>query len=320
MRKNYLLLIIVIIIATVGVMAGATIIDVVTEKAEIYDEELRYIEEDKERVELINSYIEKHSDNCNLDDKFSTLLLALEAITENPVEYNNILYNLEYINKVYDLSTEEIEYIYDLLINGYSVEDVLNICYFWLDTNEDIHIIEEIYKYKYTYSGANWIENAFNRITNDKCGVLTTEDVNEYLNRGLTTQDIITANVLCRKGVLTIQEILESKIQGESFVQISERINGNNIAMFSRLEKSADYVDEIKSEDIITASMIAEIEDEPVEVYYQKAASGEALDKVLDEAEDEITKEIINDLKNMGIYKSVTPKDREEYHSKMEAE
>ncbi len=53
-------------------------------------------------------------------------------------------------------------------------------------------------------------------------GVLNREQIHAYYDKGLTRDDIITANRLCRLGKNTITEILDKKVSGTAWAEIIE--------------------------------------------------------------------------------------------------
>ena len=142
-------------------------------------------EETAERAQAV-AEIAQRTDGWDSISKFNQMVQALNASVDNPIEYNDILYNYEYLRRGYHLSDAQMDYLADLIIDGYKPWDVLEICYFWLDTNEDISIIEKIYEQKWLFTGRTWIENAFNLVTDNKCGVLDEDDVDEYIKQGIT--------------------------------------------------------------------------------------------------------------------------------------
>ncbi len=279
--------------------------------------------EDRERKEKIDEVI--NVENVDEMSKYETFLLAIEGIVDSPVEFNLIVYNYEYLKVAYNLSDEEMDYLYQLVIDGKNPKDIVSICYFWFDTNEDITIIEDIYDVKWRYKTETWIENAFNYVTENKCGVLETEDVNEYIRKGLTEADIVSANILCRKGVLTIQEILDMRLKGASFAEISavtnkvpveslpsEIIAQDKVQVYD-IKDEDKALNEMKGNDIIMAEELSRLTKEPISTYYEMIADGEDIEEILDRREEEISEQIEEDLRNRNIYKETTREERQEY-------
>lgn len=162
--------------------------------------------------------------------KFNKLITAMDVTISEPTDFNDLLLRYEYLREVHKLSQQQMNYIADLIINGCDMNDIVNIAYFWLDTNEDISLIKEIYDLKGEYEGSRfWIENAYDRVTASKNGTLSTDDIENYFSRGMTAEDITTADKLCRKGVYTIQEILDKRCEGQSFLQIMNEVENNEL-------------------------------------------------------------------------------------------
>lgn len=234
------------------------------------------------------------------------------------------------------MEPDEMDYIANLIIQGYDPMTVMDICYFWQDTNEEISIIEQIYEYKYL-RGMTWIENAFNCVTNDKCGVLTEEDVENYAKQGVTLDDISAANKLCRKGVLTIQEILEQHQAGKTFAEIAAYVNGISLEQLpvqaiapAAVQTVSDAnAGEIKQEaseepipleDVILAGQLSTITQKPLADYYEMALEDQNLEEIAAEQERAFCRSIVSELRAKGIYKDLTREESEFYDAKGENE
>ncbi len=135
----------------------------------------------------------------------------------------------------YCTTQESFSYIEQMILSGCDPQTTMDIYQFYLTTNEPITIVRQIYDMVYTGEPITnrdvIFENAFNKITNNKCGVLTEEDVLNYIEKGLSVDDIMQANLLCRKGVMTINEILDALLSGTSWETIIETISGENITL-----------------------------------------------------------------------------------------
>ncbi|MBQ7876278.1 MAG: hypothetical protein IJ316_03220 [Clostridia bacterium] len=135
----------------------------------------------------------------------------------------------------YCTDQKSFSYIEQMILSGCDPQTTMDIYQFYLTTNEDISIVKQIYDMVYTGEPITnrdvVFENAFNKITNNKCGVLTEEDVIDYLEKGLSVDDIVQANLLCRKGVMTIHEILDALLSGTSWETIIETISGEDITL-----------------------------------------------------------------------------------------
>ena len=142
----------------------------------------------------------------------------------------------------YCTTKESFSYIEQMILAGCDPNTTMDIYQFYLTTNEDISIVRQIYDM--VYDGEPIInrdavfESAFNEITNNKCGVLTQDDVISYLEKGLSVDEIMQANLLSRKGIMTINEILDSRLLGISWEKIIETVSGEKIKLSDNVTAS----------------------------------------------------------------------------------
>lgn len=122
----------------------------------------------------------------------------------------------------YEFTEEQLKAFDTLLADGITPYTIIDTYEFWLTTNEDFSLVTQIAAQEDSYIGEHWIENVFNEITNYKTGVLELEDIEQYLEQGLTIGDISAANVLCRKGIMTIQDILEARLAGANWATLTQ--------------------------------------------------------------------------------------------------
>ena len=200
---------------------------------------------------------------------------------------------------------------------------VMDICYFWLDTNEDISVIEEIYALKELYHNNAWIENAFNRVTEDRCGVLDEDDIEAYFQKGI--------------GVKEIQEILDMRLSGKCFAEIASLIHGisqndlpdairGNVMQHSVQSAAQDGekigIEEelIAPEMVLCAETLSQIEEVPVIDFYREALTGVSLKDELEEKNAAFEEMIDEKLFREGRYKDVTADEMEAYVYGEEAE
>ena len=128
-------------------------------------------------------------------------------------------------------SADDLSYLAGLVNKGYDVNWICSIYHFWLTCAEDREIIESIYlkaEQDANIDGRFWIENAYNAVTNNIHGVLDGGQVQSYLNKGLTIEQMDRANVLSRRGIDTIQEILDKLLAGKTWAEIVNGIYGAN--------------------------------------------------------------------------------------------
>ncbi len=151
-------------------------------------------------------------------------------------EYTDIESYITFMIK-HTLTSDEIAVINSLVASGTTMQTVENIYDFYLTTNDDFSIISKIAALETAFWGDHWIENAYNHITGNAHGVLNLEDIKEYSNH-LSIDDITYANILCRKGVYNIREILDKVQSGESWDNITDEIY-SSVHTKSKLSGSA---------------------------------------------------------------------------------
>ena len=124
---------------------------------------------------------------------------------------------------------EDMGFVTGLVKQGYEADWLADIYDFYLTCGEDITIIKSIYdaSERYDINGRNWIETSYNLATGGVHGELGLNDIILYVSKGASIEDIEAANVMCRSGVGTIQEILDRVIEGETIEKISYEIYGN---------------------------------------------------------------------------------------------
>ena len=176
-------------------------------------------ETSSENMSSINSLVSKYElDNLSYED------------------YTDIESYITFMIK-HTLTSDEIAVINSLVESGTTMQTVENIYDFYLTTNDDFSIISKIAALETTFWGDHWIENAYNYITGNAHGVLNLEDIKEYSNH-LSIDDITYANILCRKGVYNIREILDKVQSGESWDNITDEIY-SSVHTKSKLSGSA---------------------------------------------------------------------------------
>lgn len=249
------------------------------------------------------------SDEIVVPDKYSLMLAAMNATISDPIEYNDMLVNYEYLREVHGLSQEDMDYIADLIIDGCDMKEILNLTYFWVDTNDDISIIKSMYDLKGEYAGKkDWYGNAYDRVTNAKNGSLSVEEVEEYMSKGLTAEDILAADKLCRKGVYTINQILDKRCEGQNLVKIANEIeNGGLIesTMFA-LEDEQDNIDYNAIENpyiIVDSKEAALLTGQSQSDVLKAAAIGEDVETSFHEKRSKKFSEILRNLEARGVTK-----------------
>ena len=158
--------------------------------------------------------------------KYDRFVKKVESQSETNDEFNEVMFNYKFIELGYEMPPENLTYIQDLVLKDYNAQDVICAYLFWTDTNENIEIVEQMCEYKKNqeFEDDFWEESAFNFITKEKYGVLDLDGIYEYYAKGLVRDDISAANILSRKGVLTISQILDKRVEGAAFESIEKQV------------------------------------------------------------------------------------------------
>lgn len=244
MKKKFVVMTIAAIaVCGIGVYAsglGDTIISKFSGEQQIIADEYTaaFQDENAERESAINEALKNTGTQVsvadgsveNKIDKYSQMLIAMDATISDPAEFNDLLVDYHYLTEVYELTQEQKDYIADLVIDGCNMSDIIGLAYFWVDTNENISLIKSMYDLKGEFAGkTDWYGNAYDKVTDAKNGSLSVEEVKEYMGKGLTAEEILTADKLSRKGVYTINQILDKCCDGRTLLEVANEIQGGKL-------------------------------------------------------------------------------------------
>ena len=253
----------------------------------------------------------------NKMSKFDQMVAVMdESITDDEI-FNYVLINYKYLQDGIKVSSQNMTYLSNLIIDGYTAEDIINCAYFWLDTSEEVTIVKELcdWKTKNKEYGNNqfWFEDAYNAVTSNKCGVLTMEDFEEYGRRGITDDKILIANRLCRKGVYTIQEILEKYENGISMADIALEIEETtpwtkHTDVASVFVNSDTEYPKAEDTEIFQSKELAALKNSPDQAFYDVTDKTTDIQAEFEEVTDIIMREITAELR-AGNYMRIPRKD-----------
>ncbi|MBR3934725.1 MAG: hypothetical protein IKJ68_12580 [Clostridia bacterium] len=173
---------------------------------------------------------EKKADESDLKILTTEMVADKTAVTSfiKKFDVKNLTYEEyitieSYINflAVHKLTSNEIDQINNLIATGTPMGTIWDIYEFYLTTNDDFSIISKIAAYEERYYGKYWIENAYNNITEKRHGVIERNKSQDYL-ADYTHSEILYANILSRKGVYTIDEILDKHKNGLTWNEITD--------------------------------------------------------------------------------------------------
>ncbi len=130
-----------------------------------------------------------------------------------------------------DFADERLEIINRILETGTTVQTLRQVYEFWLTTDEDFAMVEQICALENTYFSEYWYENAFNKLTNYAHGALTGAEIREYQEAGISNDQILAANVMCRKKGQNIHTILDSVLAGNTIESQAKAIYGTDLVV-----------------------------------------------------------------------------------------
>lgn len=143
----------------------------------------------------------------------------------NRAKRNNVAH---YIRFIYgnDFADDRLEAINRILDSGTTIQSLKQVYDFWLTTDEDFALVEQICALEDEYFSEYWYENAFNKLTNHIHGELSGSEIIEYQHKGISIDEIFAANVMCRKQGQNIHSILDSVLLGNSIEAQAKQIYG----------------------------------------------------------------------------------------------
>ncbi|MBO5009044.1 MAG: hypothetical protein J6D26_09430 [Clostridia bacterium] len=214
--------------------------------------------------------------------------------------YNNVSEYVSFTCKN-DFTDDRLDVINRILESGTTIQSLKQVYEFWLTTDEDFFVVEQICALEDSYFSEYWYERAFNKLTNYEHGALSGEELREYQEAGITTDEILAANVMCRKQGQNIYDILDSVIAGTGIEQQAMALYG---------------VDTIPEE----GSLFSDI----TEIAKSGKASVEAITLMAEETEetieqDEIFFEVIEDKINEELASMEISVPENDYHSDYES-
>ena len=143
----------------------------------------------------------------------------------------------------YYMDKDEQLYLAGLINEGYDAEWLADIYVFWIDCCEDITVIKDIYdsSEENSYFDKYWIEETYNGITQSVHGVMDFDQIKAATSGGMIAIiDVLQANVLSRKGTLTIQEVVDKLNNAESYEEIISEIYNTPLESIGEISNPSD--------------------------------------------------------------------------------
>ena len=181
-----------------------------------------------EKINLRDDIVQTEEYYYSVDDPMYRLL---QSIYSGDVLYEKIEEYASY--KSINMPTDKVlEKIYTYVDKGFDLGTVLDVCRFWETTNESEDFIDDImseYRDEYV-NNKYWTEDAFNKLTENKHGVLSREEIHTLIYEdGMDTRDIAAANIISRKGVYTINDIIRLRKREKPWNEIISTVYGIEI-------------------------------------------------------------------------------------------
>ena len=228
MSKKIISLVVVLLCVCTPIMAsqiGNSITDSIKDFIDniIQEDNTQYIEKQSEIIKNQLERVLQNKTNLKNADEFLSIIDCYPiAKRENIKEYLTFMYKNNF-------TVKQIDTINKILINGTTIQSLIEVYEFWLTTDEDFSMIEKICALEDTYFSEYWYEKAFNVLTDYKHGALTSEDIINYREKGISDLDIMIANVMCRKEGQNINKILDSLVEGISLEKQARLIYGEDV-------------------------------------------------------------------------------------------
>lgn len=287
-----------IVLGLVGILAAGTVfaetplvekieetinlgIDVIFDFEELINEE-EFLLDDILIDEIVDADIDKKVINTYTQyigiDEIAYIAETINTDELNKDEMIELRKIIEFEEK-YHMDDDNKIFINNMISNGKNPQLIMYIYEFWLATNEDISIIEELYDMfvenydedlRLPSNKDLWFEGLFYSITGGKCGKLTREEIEEYLQGDISIDDITMAEYFSRTGT-DVHDILSEKLSNRSWSDIAA-----SIYHIPALENHDDLSNE-NILDILTLSRISDTNIVDVIENIENVSAGEVL-------------------------------------------
>lgn len=243
-----------------------------------------HISENVSDVELIEEKIRirlTEKSNLKRPEEFKSIMNCSPRAA-----YNNISAYTAFVS-TYDFSPEQLLCINRILDKGTTIQSLIQVYEFWLTTDYDFSMVEQICDLEDAFFSEYWYESAFNHITDNIHGVLEYDDINYYYDMGISTEEILAANVLCRKEGQNIFNILDGAVNGVSVEEQAKEIYGaedllegnslhKSLEELSKASAKIQVVLSIDNTDATPVNVLAADADKILSDFAEKKVAGEA--------------------------------------------
>lgn len=129
-----------------------------------------------------------------------------------------------YIKFFHNMTDEEASYLFRLTQKGQDFYELLRVYAFWKTTTEPMEIIEVIYAKCPDDPKIGWEYEEYMNLIGKKDEILTDNEIEDYLENGLTEYDIIYAQHLSRKNIYSTRDILNQRKNKAKWVDVSDTV------------------------------------------------------------------------------------------------
>lgn len=141
---------------------------------------------------------------------------------------------------MYEMTDDENQYIMSLFEKGYDFEKLIDIYTFLKNTSTNISATEKIYEIgKDNFDSPTWLENAYDVYIGDGRFEVTTEEIFNYVDEGITPQEIMRCYEICLALNRPLKEILDERVSQKSWDEI---FFADSVQVCSTVNSSLDSV------------------------------------------------------------------------------
>ncbi|MBP3361801.1 MAG: hypothetical protein J6N52_13155 [Clostridia bacterium] len=229
---------------------------------------------------------------------FAEVYSRIQNTSENDEAAYLAFYSYIYTLNKNKASADESEYLNNMILSGFDISRITGIYDFVSDTKYDIELVQDIYNKasENDFVGSFWIEEAFNAVTENAHGVLDTDEIEEYIEKGLTINDVLAANELSRQGVYTINEILDECTSGTSFGTVAAKVYMQNAAV--KTGSAARLKQKASSDDIIKSAELSAITGDTMDAFLVDSS---LIEEASEEVKAGLAAKTISQLEAIGI-------------------
>lgn len=142
----------------------------------------------------------------------------------NPEEREYLIEEYAYTKFFHHMTDAESTYLYQLAKEGKDFYELLRVYEFWKTTTEPMKMIGTIYANCPDEPDSGWEYKEYMKLTGREDEILTKNEIDSYLENGLTEYDIVYARQLSGKNTHSPREILNQKKEHKNWVDISDEV------------------------------------------------------------------------------------------------